>query len=205
MVGYDVVGIAVSGEYRRVRQAEPSAATADRAVMDEKWAHRNIDLATLSLSTAALREVTASFPGGVAVVGGLLDERPIGAAATFFGVVSLSPVLASVGIPRESAVLRRLRGLGRLGVSVLAAPQQSIDASLSTHGEDIFAGMRWRHGPEGSVLLHGANLWLDCEIHSDVEAGDQAILMLKVHGVWIDRTTRPLRWAGPVSRSSAAC
>lgn len=204
MVGYDVVGIAVSGEYRGARREEQSASMADRAVMDEKWAHRNIELATLSLSSAALREVTASFPGGVAVVGGLLDERPIGATATFFGVVSFDPVLASVGVPRDSAILGRLRELRRLGVSVLAAPQQSIDPSLSLRGEDIFAGMRWRHGPEGSVLLHGANLWLDCEVHSEVAGGDQAILMLEVHGVWIDRTTRPLRWAGPASRSSAA-
>jgi flavin reductase (DIM6/NTAB) family NADH-FMN oxidoreductase RutF len=46
------------------------------------------------------------------------------------------------------------------------------------------------------VLVHDATLWLDCSVHNEVEAGDHVIVLLDLHGLWVNPETPPLVWHG---------
>jgi flavin reductase (DIM6/NTAB) family NADH-FMN oxidoreductase RutF len=130
-----------------------------------------------------LRQAFACFPSGVTALCGLIEGVPIGMAASSFTSVSLDPPLVSVCTAHTSTTWPTLAGLPRLGVSVLAEAHQSIAAALAAKGRDRFAGVRWEATVEGAVLVHGAALWLECEIENRVPAGDHDIVVLRIHAV----------------------
>lgn len=128
-----------------------------------------------------LRRVYGAHPTGVAAVAGLVDARPAGIAASSFVPVSLTPPLVSVCVAHTSTTWPLLRALPRLGISVLAAEQESIGRQLGSRTGDRFAGVPWRSTTDGSVLLDGAAAWFDCSVDQVVRAGDHDIVVLTVH------------------------
>ncbi|HEX2744921.1 MAG TPA: flavin reductase, partial [Streptosporangiaceae bacterium] len=68
-----------------------------------------------------LRHVFGAFPSGVAVVAAVVDNTPVGIAASSFTSVSLDPALVSLCIAHTSTTWPVLREVPRLGVSILSA------------------------------------------------------------------------------------
>ncbi|MEU5598477.1 flavin reductase family protein [Streptomyces sp. NPDC020298] len=153
---------------------------------------------------AVLRQAFVCFPSGVTALCALDSSTPVGMAASTFTPVSLEPALVSVCVQDTSSTWP-LRSQGRLGLSVLAEGQDLVCRSLAARNGDRFADVDWEAGEDGSVYVHGANLWLDCSIYSEVPGGDHTIVLLEVHGLKAEPDREPLVFHGSRFRRLAAC
>jgi flavin reductase (DIM6/NTAB) family NADH-FMN oxidoreductase RutF len=151
-----------------------------------------------------LRQAFACFPSGVTALCAEIGGKPVGLAASSFTSVSVEPPLVSLGMQHSSTTWPVLRERRRLGLSVLAEGHDDICARLASRTGDRFAGTDWIATPEGGAFVHGATLWLDCSIHTEVPAGDHDIVLLQVHGVRADPEAAPLVFHGSRFRRLAA-
>lgn len=152
---------------------------------------------------ASLRQAFGCFPSGVTAVCAMVDDEPIGMAASSFTSVSLEPALVSLCFQSASGTWQRLRELPRLGISVLAQGQDEICMTLARKIPDRFAEIGWDRSAEGSVFVHGATAWLECSVYSEVEAGDHAIALLEIHGLHARPDAAPLVFHGSKFRRLA--
>jgi flavin reductase (DIM6/NTAB) family NADH-FMN oxidoreductase RutF len=140
----------------------------------------------------ALRDAFAAFPSGVAAVCAVVDGTPVGMAASSFTSVSLRPPLVSVCIARTSATWPRLRRSPRVGISVLARDHAPVATALAAKTGDRFATVPWSAGDEGAAYVSDAPLHLDCSLFASHDAGDHAIVVLRIHSYAIAPETEPL-------------
>lgn len=152
---------------------------------------------------AQLRRAFGCFPSGVTALCALVEGVPVGMAASSFTSVSVSPPLVSVCIQHSSTTWPVLRDRPRLGLSVLAEGHDDACRRLSSKTGDRFAGTEWEASPDGSVFVHGSTAWLDCSVHSEVPAGDHAVVLLEIHGLRADPNTPPLVFHGSAFRRLA--
>ena len=139
-----------------------------------------------------LRRAYGCFPSGVTAICAMAGAEPVGMAASSFTTVSMEPPLVSVCIQQTSTTWPKLRARPRLGVSVLAEEHHDVCRSLSAKDGDRFAGVNWRADQGGAVFIGGAPLWLDCSLHTEVEAGDHLIALLEIERLRIDPDAAPL-------------
>lgn len=141
---------------------------------------------------ALLRQAFSCFPSGVTAVCATLDGTPVGMAASSFTSVSLSPPLVSVCIDRASATWPRLRESASLGVSVLGEEHDRVCRQLASKDADRFAGLDLHRGNGGALLVAGAVAWLECQVHSELPAGDHVIALLEINGLKATPEASPL-------------
>jgi flavin reductase (DIM6/NTAB) family NADH-FMN oxidoreductase RutF len=149
-----------------------------------------------ALESSELRRVFGAFPTGVTTVAALVDQHPIGLAASSFTSVSLEPPIVSICIAHSSFTWRRLRAVARVGITVLGVHQERHCRQLSARDPDRFAALEWRASDEGAVFLEGGSAWLDCSIQQLVPAGDHDIVLLRVHDLDSDPGVAPLVFHG---------
>jgi flavin reductase (DIM6/NTAB) family NADH-FMN oxidoreductase RutF len=130
-----------------------------------------------------LRQAFGCFPSGVTAFCGMLDGAPEGMAASSFTSVSLDPALVSVCVANTSSTWPRLAEASRLGLSVLAGEHRSVARALASKNGQRFDTVDWVATDSGAVFVHGATLWLECSIYDVVEAGDHAIVLLKIEAL----------------------
>ncbi|MFE5699115.1 flavin reductase family protein [Rhodococcus koreensis] len=163
-----------------------------------------IEIEPFDQDAIRLRRAFGCFPSGVTAACAIVDSVPVGMAASSFTSVSVTPPLVSVCVQDISETWPRLRTATRLGLSVLAEGHDRACRSLSDKNGDRFAGVDWDQSPHGSIFVHGASLWLDCSLHTEVPAGDHAIVVLEVHGLRAEPDTPPLVFHGSRFRRLAA-
>ncbi|MBF6556342.1 MAG: flavin reductase family protein [Acidimicrobiales bacterium] len=151
-----------------------------------------ISLAAVSTDHTDLRKAYGCFPSGVTAVCALSDGAPVGMAASSFTAVSISPPLVSVCVQLASTTWPRLRGLPRLGVSVLAEDQDAACRALAMKGGDRFADLAWEANDDGALFVNRATAWLECSVYSELSAGDHLIALLEIHGFGSDPGRSPL-------------
>jgi flavin reductase (DIM6/NTAB) family NADH-FMN oxidoreductase RutF len=149
-----------------------------------------------SHSPKELRRVFSAFPTGVTAVAALVDGVPVGLAASSFTSVSLEPALVSVCADLRSSTWPALRGVPRLGISVLAEHQEDACRRLSSKNGDRFADLEVRATADGAVFVEGASAWLDCSIEAVHPAGDHDIIVFRVHDLDRDGAVAPLVFHG---------
>ncbi|MGW4335947.1 flavin reductase family protein [Rhodococcus koreensis] len=141
---------------------------------------------------ARLREAFGCFPSGVIAVCALSEGVPVGMAASSFTSVSVAPALVSVCVQHSSTTWPILRGLRRLGISVLAEGHDAECLQLSRKNTDRFYGVSWTAGEHGSVFIDDSSARLDCELYKEVDAGDHSIAILEVKGLAFQPEKPPL-------------
>jgi flavin reductase (DIM6/NTAB) family NADH-FMN oxidoreductase RutF len=163
-----------------------------------------IEIESLPTDPRTLRQAYGCFPSGVTAVCALADGVPVGMAASSFTSVSMDPPLVSVCVQDSSTTWPKLRGLPRLGLSVLAEGHDAACTSLSSKHGDRFAGVDWEATADDAVFVHGSTVWLDCSVDREVPAGDHAIVLLRIHGLQARPDTAPLVFHGSRFRTLAA-
>lgn len=153
-------------------------------------------LVTTPSDPAELRQAFGCFPSGVTALCALDSGTPVGMAASTFTPVSLDPPLVSVCVQDTSSTWPKLRKQSRLGLSVLAEGQDLICRSLAGKAGNRFSDVGWEASEDGSVYVHGANLWLDCSVHSEFPGGDHTIVVLEIHGLKAEPDREPLVFHG---------
>ncbi|MFF3500283.1 flavin reductase family protein [Streptomyces sp. NPDC003247] len=150
-----------------------------------------------TLDPRALRDAYGCFPSGVAAVCGLVGGEPAGLAVSSFTPVSLAPALVAVCLRNSSESWAALRGLPRLGVSVLAEHQGRVGRQLSRGTQaERFHGVDWEAGGAGAVFVHGCAGWFECSVATLVPGGDHTVALLRVHGLARPEGRAPLVFHG---------
>lgn len=158
---------------------------------------------SMTVDSGLLRRAFGCFPSGVTAVCAMVDDGPVGMAASSFTSVSVAPPLVSVCFQSSSYTWQRLRERPRLGISVLAQSQDVICMNLARNVPDRFAEVSWDRSPEGAVFVRGATAWLECSLHSQVPAGDHAMAVLEIHGLQANPGVAPLVFHGSQFRRLA--
>ncbi|MCX5535794.1 flavin reductase family protein [Streptomyces sp. NBC_00006] len=145
------------------------------------------------IDATLFRETLGHYPTGVAVVTTMTDDgTPDGMVVGTFSSVSLDPPLIAFFPASSSRSFARLRAAPAFCVNVLASDQEPLCRQIATSSEGKFDGVGWRPGPLGSPIIEGAVSWIECTYEEVREAGDHFIVLGRVHGLAVERSTLPL-------------
>jgi flavin reductase (DIM6/NTAB) family NADH-FMN oxidoreductase RutF len=139
-----------------------------------------------------LRDAYGAFPSGVVGLCAVVDDLPMGMAASSFVAVSLDPPLVAVCVQHTSTTWPRLRDRPHLGVSVLGESHDLAARRLAAKTGDRFEGLALGTTPGGAVLIEGASAWLECSVEREVPAGDHAIVLLRIETFDVEPSIAPL-------------
>lgn len=148
--------------------------------------------AFLAPEPRALKAAYGSFPSGVTAIAALVDEEPVGLAASSFTGVSLEPPLVLACFAASSLTWPLLRTAPSVGISILGGGQGGLGRRLAGPAGERFTGTPWSSRPGGAVLLGGAAAALECGPESEYDAGDHTIAVFRVLAVSCDPAVRPL-------------
>lgn len=150
---------------------------------------------TLEAQQAAkhFREVLGVYCSGVTVVTSMAGDQPVGMTCQSFSSVSLDPPLVMFIPAKSSRAWPVMQRTGHFCVNFLAADQQDISDVMASKGADKFAGLSWSTSKTGAPLLDGIVGYVDCTVHSVVEAGDHFVVIGRVQDMDIaERAREPL-------------
>jgi flavin reductase (DIM6/NTAB) family NADH-FMN oxidoreductase RutF len=135
------------------------------------------------LDPVRLRQAFGIFPSGVVAVAAQVDGVLVGLAASSFTSVSLDPPLVSFSIANTSKTWPLLRRARHVGVTILAEHHGPVARRLAGPVGGRFAGVEVILGEGGAVTLPDGLAQFDTTIYREVEAGDHAIVLLRLHAV----------------------
>ncbi len=138
-----------------------------------------------------LRRALGNFATGVTIVTARDGEDMVGVTANSFSSVSLDPPLVLWSIDKRSGSLPVFRRATHFAVNVLAMDQIELSNRYARPHEDRYAGVSWRTGEGGCILLDGTSANFQCEKVEILEGGDHWILIGRVRA-FEDRGTAPL-------------
>ncbi|GAA0521607.1 hypothetical protein GCM10011581_12250 [Saccharopolyspora subtropica] len=94
-----------------------------------------------------------------------------------FQSLSLDPPLVTFCVDKSSSTWPTLRCLGRFTANILSTEQLPVCRALSRKGEEKFRGIEYEESPLGTPRIPGAVAWVDCEVLSEVVAGDHYVIV----------------------------
>jgi flavin reductase (DIM6/NTAB) family NADH-FMN oxidoreductase RutF len=156
-----------------------------------------------TLDSRTLRNALGCFPSGVTAICAMVDDEPVGLAASSFTSGSLDPPLVVVCIQNTSDTWKRLRSAPRIGVSVLGEEHDRACSQLAAKSGDRFDNLEWFATEAGAVLLAGAAVSLDCSIVEQIPAGDHRLVLLRIENLKFQPTVSPLVFHGSRFRKLA--
>jgi len=130
------------------------------------------------IDPAEYRKVFGSLPTGVTAITGLTsDGKPMGFVVGTFMSLSLEPPLVTFCVDKSSSTWPTLRTLGRFTANILSTDQLDVCRALSRKGDEKFQGVEYEESQLGTPRIHGATAWIDCEVLSEVVAGDHFMIV----------------------------
>lgn len=154
------------------------------------------DVPVSALSTpdpAEFRDAMARFPSGVTIVttyDGAGD--PCGFTANSFCSVSADPPLVLVCLAHSAHSFSVFDRSRHFAVSMLSSEQNDLAVRFGTAGPGKFAHGGFVVTTNGSLVVDGAPMALECVKESQYPAGDHSIIVGRVHAV-----SRSSEAAGP--------
>lgn len=146
---------------------------------------------------AEVRNAFGQFPSGVAVLAVHTNgQRHALVASSFMVGVSLSPCLVAVAVQKTSESWAKIEAASFVGVSVFGRGQGPLTRQLSSKNrESRFDSVATELSDNGALFVEDAALWLECSVHSAVEAGDHWMILLEVSKIGAGQN-EPLVWHG---------
>ena len=156
-----------------------------------------------TFDSRTLRNAFGCFPSGVTAICAMIDNEPVGMAASSFVSVSLDPPLVLVCIQNSSDTWRKLRNAPRIGVSILGEEHDRACSQLAAKSGDRFESLEWLTTDGGAVWLEGAAVSLDCSVVEEILAGDHQLVVLRVQELEFQPMVNPLVFHGSRFRKLA--
>jgi flavin reductase (DIM6/NTAB) family NADH-FMN oxidoreductase RutF len=138
------------------------------------------------------RSVLGHLPTAVAIVAGLVDDKPRGLSVGTFVPVSLVPPLVGFFVDRASTSWPAISPAEAFAVSILSAEQAELSKKFAAANTDKFAGVEWHAAPSGHPVIEGSVAWVDCTLESVTEAGDHVFVMARVLDLGVETGGTPL-------------
>lgn len=131
-----------------------------------------------AVDPGAYRQVFGLLPTGVVAVTGLdINGKPAGLVVGTFQSLSLEPALVTFCVDKSSSTWPVLRSLGRFTANILSTDQLNVCRSLSRKGEEKFQGIDYADSALGTPRILNSTAWIDCEVLSEVVAGDHYMIV----------------------------
>ncbi|MCR6486697.1 flavin reductase family protein [Amycolatopsis sp. OK19-0408] len=132
----------------------------------------------------AQREIFGALPTGVtAITGRTSGGSPRGFVVGTFQSLSLDPPLVTFCVDKSSSTWPTLRSLGRFTANILSTEQLHVCRALSRKGDEKFRGIGYEESPLGTPRISGATAWIDCEVISEVVAGDHFVIIGSIKAI----------------------
>ena len=121
------------------------------------------------------------YPVGVAVATVEVDGTRLGLTLSSLVSLALEPPLVGISVARQAAFHELLREAGGFAVSLLAGDQLELARHFARGVPPIamWPGIAVRESSRGP-LLDGAVGWLECELGSELPAGDHTFFLGRV-------------------------
>ena len=130
------------------------------------------------IDSQTFRRIFGRLPTGVVAITGLTDDRePMGLVVGTFQSLSLEPPLVTFSVDKSSTTWPWLRSLGRFTANILSTNQMRVCKALSRRGSDKFEGLNYYESPIGTPRIQDSVAWIDCEVLSEVVAGDHYVIV----------------------------
>lgn len=123
------------------------------------------------------RTTLGHYASAITIIGGLVDDEPVGFTCQSFYSVSTEPPLVSFSVMRNSSSYPRIRETGRFSVNVLSQHQHTMSDQFARSGTDKWAGIDWSATSNRNPVIADTLMWLDCAIWAEHEAGDHLIVV----------------------------
>lgn len=131
-----------------------------------------------SIEPTIQRQIFGALPTGVTAITGLTEDgTPRGFVVGTFQSLSLDPPLVTFCVDKSSSTWPTLRCLGRFTANILSTEQLSVCRALSRKGDQKFQDIEYAESLLGTPRLPGATAWIDCEVISEVVAGDHYVII----------------------------
>ncbi|MHB1538956.1 MAG: flavin reductase [Solirubrobacteraceae bacterium] len=140
-----------------------------------------------------MRQVLGQYPTGVcAITTREEDGSPTGFVVGSFTSVSLHPPLVAFFADRSSTSWPKIERARRFCVNVLGADHERLCRRFAAKNVDRFEGVSWRPAATGSPIIEGVVAWVDCELHSVLDAGDHHVAIGRVLELDVEASGLPL-------------
>ncbi len=130
------------------------------------------------------RQVFGTLPTGVTAITGLTEDgTPRGLVVGTFQSLSLDPPLATFCVDKSSSTWPTLRSLGRFTANILSVEQLPVCRALARKGDEKFRDVDYTESTIGTPRIAGSAAWVDCEVLSEVVAGDHFVIVGAIHAL----------------------
>jgi flavin reductase (DIM6/NTAB) family NADH-FMN oxidoreductase RutF len=143
----------------------------------------------MAITSEDFRDALRHFPAGVTLVTLKSGDRVHGLTVSAFASVTPSPPLIAVIIDRRNTAHPLLEEEGAVfAVNILGEDQAELSNRFAwLKDADRFAEGNWTTAQTGAPILEDAIAWLDCTIHSRLDAGTHTIYLGKVQATGLPR------------------
>ena len=143
-------------------------------------AARSVETTTTVLDADLLKRSFGAYPSGITIVTADTASGLVGFTCQAFFLVSLEPPLLAISVMNSSSSYPVIRDHRRFAVNVLAEHHAELALKFARKAVDRWEGTGWCHSAFGSPLIDEAVVSYDCEIWSEVEAGDHTIVVARI-------------------------
>ena len=151
----------------------------------------------VTIDSQDFRRILGRFPTGVTVVTANVSGSPIGVAIGSFVSISLDPPLVGFFLGNESGSGDAFAEAGHFCVNILSAQQVELCGVMASRGDNKFEGVDIQSAPvSGAPVFGGGMAFIDCSIHSVVEAGDHNLFIGSVQHLEASDGTDPMVFFG---------
>ena len=143
----------------------------------------------MTITSEQYRAALRHFPSGVTIVTLRSGDEIHGLTVSAFASVSPEPPLVAVIIDQRHKASELLQRPGTsFAVNVLAEDQVEMSNRFAwLKDEDRFEAGEWTQAATGAPVLVDALAWLDCRIHSSLDAGTHTIYVGEVQASAVPR------------------
>src|SRR5438270_3595296 len=128
------------------------------------------------LDPKELRRVLGTFATGVTIITTrAIDGTSVGLTANSFNSVSLDPPLVLWSLSKHAGSMPAFTRGSHYAINILAAEQRQLAERFASKEPDRFAGVPFREGAGGVLILEGAAAVFECFNRSQYEEGDHVI------------------------------
>ena len=150
-----------------------------------------------SFSSDDFRAALGMFATGVTIVTARdANGMRVGLTANSFNSVSLAPPLVLWSLSRQAGSMPAFSRGSHYAINILSADQRALAERFAGKEPDRFAGVAFREGAGGVMILEGAAAVFECFNRSRYEEGDHVIFVGEVERCMRREGAQPLIFHG---------
>lgn len=147
---------------------------------------------TQNISIDDYKNALGQFCSGVTVITSNHSGTPVGFTCQSFSSLSIDPPLIFISPQKRSTTWPKIRENASFVVNVLARSQREASSSFAMSGGNKFTNVDWLPSPDGLPMLQGSLAWIECELKSEVDAGDHTAVIAAVKRLRLGEEAPPL-------------